>query len=313
MIVSRVDRFRQALSWRRLRRNPVVLKELRGRMRGSRAFIVLTAYLALLSAAISLVFLAYSVSQSAANNPGALQGMGKAVFGLVVGMELLTMCFVAPALTAGAISSERERQTYDLLRTTLLSARSLVAGKLFAAMSFLLLLLFAAFPLQSLAFLFGGVALAEVLIAALVLLVTALAFCALGLFFSSLTRRTLVSTVLAYAAAILVVFGLPVMFFTTLALFDSLFYGFGNVMTPARETMLVVVGMFLVSLNPIATAVITEAILIEGQSALYFNVPLSGGAQIGILSPWITYSLIYLLLSVLLIWLSIRFVRKPEK
>ena len=40
--------------------NPVVLKELRGRMRGARAFVVLTVYLVLLGAFSSLVYVAVS-------------------------------------------------------------------------------------------------------------------------------------------------------------------------------------------------------------------------------------------------------------
>ena len=156
-----------------IRDNPVILKELRSRMRGSRALIIMTVYLTLLSCIVGLVYA--GLASSSGTNLGNIilpQVAGKSVFGVVVGIELLMVCFLAPALTAGAIAAERERQTFDLLRTTLLPTRALVLGKLFSAMSFLLLLLVAGFPIQSLAFILGGVSVEEVLVSFLLLLVT---------------------------------------------------------------------------------------------------------------------------------------------
>lgn len=299
--------------WSAAIQNPVMLKELRSRMRGNRAFLVLSAYLTLLSAGIGLIFLIMLASDNALGDPEVYQIFGKAIFGVVVGMELLTISFIAPALTAGAIASERERQTYDLLRTTLLSGRSLVFGKLLSALSFILLLLFAAFPLQSLAFLFGGVAIEEVIIATILLVVSALAFSSFGLFFSSLTKRTLVSTVMAYAFAILLIFGLPLFIVTAVGLFNSFFFGFSGGPNALLEAFLIIGGWILVSLNPVATAVVTEVLLIEEQAVFYTSLPLPTGGTFLIISPWISYTLLYLLISILLIWLSIRRVKRVEK
>jgi ABC-type transport system involved in multi-copper enzyme maturation permease subunit len=166
-----------------VRQNPIVLKELRARMRGRQASILLTAYLGVLALLVILVYLVFRSSSSATGSANDLRMLGKTIFGLIVGVEFLAVCFIAPGLTAGAISGERERQTLDLLRTTLLTARGLVFGKFFAALSFLVLLLFTALPVQSLAFLFGGVAVEEVLVGALLLFVTAMTFCAAGMVF----------------------------------------------------------------------------------------------------------------------------------
>ena len=43
------------------------------------------------------------------------------------------------------------------------------------------------------------------------------------------------------------------------------------------------------------------------------SMPLSSGQPLVLLSPWISYSLIYLLLSILLIALSIRAVKRADK
>lgn len=299
--------------WGRLRQNPVVVKELRSRMRAGRGFIVLTVYLILLSALVSLVYFIIIASNNASTGQVDRQILGKTVFGAVVAMELMLVCFIAPALTAAAISSERERQTYDLLRTTLLPARSLVFGKLTSALSFLLLLLLAAFPLQSLAFLFGGVAFEEVIIASIVLVVTALAFSAIGLFFSSFIKTTLASTVIAYVASILLVFGIPMLIFSLLLPLGAFFSGATNNLGVAGELALILGGWLLVSINPVATIIATEVILVESQSAFYTNIPITNGVQVPFISPWISYTILFFLASILLIKLSVRFVKQVEK
>ena len=162
--------------------NPVVLKELRGRMRGKQAFILLTLYLGLIVTFIVIVYNTVSISSSLVWDPGVREQAGKAVFGTVVLLELLLLSFIAPGLTAGAITAERERQTFDILRTTLLSASSFVLGKLGSSFAYLLLLILVALPLQSIAFLIGGVGFGELIISSLILVVTAIFFCTLGIF-----------------------------------------------------------------------------------------------------------------------------------
>ena len=133
-----------------LRRNPITLKEMRGRMRGRRAFVVLTLNTLLLGGFVALLYLSYATSSSMSSSPRNLQSLGKAIFTVTVGLQLLITCFTSSSSAVGAISSERERQTFELLRTTLLPARSLVLGKLWAALLFNLLLIMSAIPVASL-------------------------------------------------------------------------------------------------------------------------------------------------------------------
>jgi len=294
-----------------LARNPVVLKELRGRMRGPRAFIVLTIYLVLMSSFVTLLYMVYVASTNDIYSGASSQVVGKFVFGAVVGIELLLVCFIAPAFTAGAISGERERQTYDLLRTTLLTASGLVLGKLASALSYILLLLVAAFPLQSLAFLLGGVAPEEVVIATLVLVATAFLFGTSGVFFSSLMRRTLGSTVLTYAFALMATLGLPLVLMAALPLTNLLFYN--NTPGPLLEAMLIYGLGLLVITNPIATAVATEVLLVTEQTAFYFTIPISNGITLPLVSPWAPFILFCLFLGALMTIASILAVRRAER
>jgi hypothetical protein len=131
--------------------------------------------------------------------------------------------------------------------------------------------------------------------------------------FSSVLSRTLASTVLAYAFAILLNFGLPFLMLVFSGLFGIAYSGSAGGPSLATELALLIGGWLLVSLNPLATAAATELILIEQQNAFYFSQPLSSGVTVSLPSPWIVYCLVYLLFSLLLLWLSVRLVRRVEK
>lgn len=300
-----------------LTRNPVLLKELRGRMRGARAFVVLTFYLLMMSGFITLLYALYTASLNVPYGGPDRQLLGKVVFGGVVGLELFIVCFLAPTFTVGAISGERERQTFDLLRTTLLSARALVLGKLASALSYVLLLLLAALPLQSLAFLLGGVAPEEVLIATVILMATAFLFCAAGIFFSSLMRRTLGANLLTYAFALLDTLGLPIILVASLPILGFMSYGYNG--APQLLVQLVLVYGFglLVATNPLATAFMTETILIDQHTAFYFTMPLttSSGSTFNapLISPWLAFTVFGFAAGALLVFLSIQLVKRAER
>lgn len=291
--------------------NPVILKELRGRMRGRQAFVLLTVYLGLIAVFIMLVYNLLGLTSSITWDPSARQGAGKAIFGTVVLLELLLLSFIAPGLTAGAITSERERQTFEILRTTLLSARSLVLGKLSSALSFLFLLILSALPIQSLAFLLGGVGLGEMVASSLMLVVTAVFFCTLGIFFSSFMKRTLSATVASYAVILLTFLILVVIFFLV-AYVESFSYNtFGS---QTMEYVLTMILWFLISTNPLMAAVISEVILVDQQSLFYTTNSLFGSSGPSILiSPWLIYVVFYLFLTLVLMLLSIYYVKRPDR
>src|SRR3989442_11484089 len=176
-------------------------------MRTWRSPVAMTVYILLLG---GLGWAIFSVMASSARN--SLKGRQAANYGqgLFLYLVLFQMCliaFVTPALTAGAISSERERQTIDLLFVTKLPAFSILWGKLLASMSFVILLLLLSVPIFSLVFLFGGIELDQVLVAFLVTAVAALTLGIIGLACSTAFKRTLPATVSAYGAAFILLAG----------------------------------------------------------------------------------------------------------
>lgn len=291
----------------RLFGNPMVLKELRGRMRGARAFIVLTVYLALMSGFVTLIYVVFSQSLSLT---GPSQGgeIGRVLFRSIVGVELFLVTFIAPAFAAGAISGERERQTYDLLRTTLLPARSLVGGKLFATLSYIFLLLLAAIPLQSIAFLFGGVSGAEVVLSFVILLSTAVLLGTVGVFFSAMTQRTLSASVLSYAFALFSIIILPIGVLLVAPIVNSV----GSLTTDAVEAVIYYVVGFMVATNPMATLFGTLFLLSDRQIAGAFPVTLTSGGSITLVSPWVVFVAFTLVVSTILMIIAIRRVNRIE-
>lgn len=301
------------LNLARILDNPVIAKELRGRMRDRRTFIVLTFYLSLISSFVGVVYLFLSESASGMSfNPDYRQMLGKSLFGTVVIIELLLIGFIAPGLTSGAITSEREHRTLDLLKTTLLSARELVLGKLGAAVIYLLLLIFTVLPIQSLAFILGGVGPAEVIISTILLIVTAVFFSTLGIFFSSFLKRTLAATISSYGSILLSVLML-VFFVFSMGFLTSLLYNNGA-NSSFREDMLMIIIWIVISTNPLLAPIVTEMILIEDQSIFVSTSNfLFGSTNIPLLSPWIIYVFTYTLLTLIMIILSIWFVKRPER
>ncbi len=296
--------------------SPVILKELRGRMRGARAFILLFIYLAILSLVVLTIYLGFIASTNSAgtNTSSVSQGLGKGIFLTIAAFELMMVCFIAPALTSGSISSERERQTYDVLRTTLISARSLVLGKYFSSLSFIIILLVAAFPLEALSSMLGGVAIEEVLISFLILVLSAVFFSAIGLFFSCLMQRTLASTVLAYATSILIVFGIPMIMVFALAVLAGIFSANSTLSNNAVVQFIAyAIGWFLICLNPATAGGATELMLINNQNALYITLPLVNGTNFPVLGPWIIFVIAYGLASLLLLLLSIWVIKKTDR
>jgi ABC-2 type transport system permease protein len=207
----------------------VFSKESRWRMRGRRAFVVVTVYLALLALLVLSVYqIIYQATifqgtfgrggPSTEFVPGsAATAIGQAIFTTVLIVQTILIVLLAPALTSGAISTEREKQTLELLITTPVSTFGMVVGKLFASLAYVFLLILASVPLMSLVFVFGGVAPDDVVRVYLLLFAVAIGSGAVGLFMSALTKRTQVATALSYIIGFVITVGLLVVYMYILA------------------------------------------------------------------------------------------------
>jgi ABC-2 type transport system permease protein len=189
----------------------IIVKELRGRMRGRRAFIIITIHILLL-ALLAWMFMRILEEQTSELNFGgqinyASASIGRGIFIGLMLLQTLMVAVLAPAATAGAISSEREHQTLDLLAVTPISSIAIVLGKLVSALAWLFVLILASIPVTALVFVFGGVAPDDMIRAYIVLFATVIGLGSVGIFFSTLTRRTGASTGLTFVATLALVVG----------------------------------------------------------------------------------------------------------
>jgi ABC-type transport system involved in multi-copper enzyme maturation, permease component len=187
----------------------VGVKELRGRMRGRRAFVILTIYLLLLGGFAWMVELIMERNASSGFGTATYAGasIGQGIFAALLMLETLQVAFLAPSATAGAISLEREKQTLELLVVTPISSIAIVLGKLLSALVYVWLLIAASIPLTAVVFVYGGVAPDDVLRGYIVLIVTALGLGSFGLFCSSLVKRTQAATAITIFGVLVTTIG----------------------------------------------------------------------------------------------------------
>lgn len=186
--------------------NPVIVKELRSRMRGGRAFATLTAALLLLVACGYGLYRLTLAATQYSSMPLSPQ-IGQVLFAGLVFIELLLISVIVPSVTANAISSEVEKQTYEMLLTTPLPPSRILWGKLIASLGYVFLLIFAAVPLASIVFVFGGVTLRDMFKAIVVLCISAVTFGVIGLFMSALFKRSGRAVAATYIAVLILLLG----------------------------------------------------------------------------------------------------------
>lgn len=183
--------------------NPVFRKELKLTTRTWKIAMTIFVYAGVLALIGLFVFsqmledLAYSMSYQSFTQLYIFISMFQ--FGLLL--------FVAPALTAGAISGERERQTLEILLSTPLRPWRILVGKLLSSISTIVLLIVASTPILAIIFIFGGVSIAQLFGLIGYYVITAIFIGSIGIFISTLFKRTTASNVVTYAIVLALAFG----------------------------------------------------------------------------------------------------------
>lgn len=223
-------------------------------------------------------------------------------------LEFVMLIFIMPALTAGSISGERERQTLELMLTTKMRPADIVLGKLAASLSTMALLIISSFPIIAMVFVYGGVTLKDIGLLLLCYIAAALFVGSLGLCCSALFRRTTLSTVVSYAVMGVVVIGTyginQFAYYMSGMHVDSYFASIGQ--APAHATS----GgfLYLLLINPTTTFLVTISQL-TGQVQAAANVDrwFGGHSASPVFAQWVEASVvIQLLMAALFIWIAIR-------
>lgn len=184
--------------------NPVLEKEIKLRFRNKKTFISIGFYLFVIGfLMVGILYLSDYNHNSGFINPGEYINL----FRILSYIQFFLVLFLIPAITAGAISSEREKQTLSMLLTTTQSSFGIIFSKLLSSVLFLLLLVVSSLPIYSFIFLFGGVSPGELLSVMGLLLFIIITFASIGVCISTFIRKTIVSIVLTYCVFIFLIGG----------------------------------------------------------------------------------------------------------
>lgn len=158
--------------------NPVWVRELRQSARLTRTPVILAVVTGMVTLLIASVGGVLSTTAEPAQ-------VGVGIFHTFFSLAFAVATWVGPAVAAATIASERSGRTWEALLLTGLSPTSIAEGKFLAAFTYVLLYIVMLAPVGGLAFLFGGVTPAEVVIAFVLLALIAGLAVAFGLAMSS--------------------------------------------------------------------------------------------------------------------------------
>ncbi|MBS3821629.1 MAG: ABC transporter permease subunit [Planctomycetes bacterium] len=172
--------------------NPIIRKEVLSALRTRKAVLMQGLFLLVLAALVWLLW-----------PPQGLQDIGgrqsRTLLNVVSIGTLVMVILLAPAFTAGALTSEKERNTIESLFTTFMKPWEIALGKIVGSLCFLLLLVLTAIPALCTPLLLGGVTGSEILARIAVLLLTAIYLGTIGLAVSAFMHRSYRSMIVTYA------------------------------------------------------------------------------------------------------------------
>lgn len=184
--------------------NPVLRNESRISGRSFRFYLMIMFYIALLAAPI---LFSYYALTSEAYYYGITPYSFMLLYLTMACVQAGLLMFIVPALSASAITAEREKQTLDILLSTRMSPVSIVVGKLLASTSKVILLIICTVPIYSIGFILGGVSFINIIQLSLYLIVTTLFVGSIGVFISASVKTTRVANVLSLVAVLTLVVG----------------------------------------------------------------------------------------------------------
>ena len=272
--------------------NPVLVKEVKLRFRSLKSFTGILFYLIAMSIFVfGFIFLTTAFTGSGFFRPEE----SFFLFGLLTYIQLGLILFITPGLTAGTISTEKEKQTLNILLTTSQSSMQIILGKLSSSIAFLMLMLVAGLPIYSLVFLFGGISPGQLGLIFLFFLLTMITVGSIGVMFSTITRKTIVSMIATYGTMIFLA-GVTAFFFMIAVQVNMMGQGITtNPLPLAHFWASINPGVLIFTLlNPTTENIVSEATKIE------FPV-------------WAGYTIFYLLLAVTAIAISIKKLRVNMK
>mgnify|MGYP001264994364 FL=1 len=174
--------------------NPVLQNELVSNLRQTRTFVLLFAYVGVLG------FLIYTAWPAEERIDMSNSDKAKPLVNLLFVGQYMLMSLMAPSFAAGALTGEKERDSFEMLLASPMRPGAIVLGKLAASLGPLAELMIGSLPVVMLCLPLGGVQFFEVIAAYLAMISSITLFVMISLWCSSYFSRTSASLVVSYLA-----------------------------------------------------------------------------------------------------------------
>jgi ABC-type transport system involved in multi-copper enzyme maturation permease subunit len=145
--------------WRLMPANPILVRVVSA---GGKRYQHLIWRIGYLGIVFFVMIIAQSVMSGGGSSLVSLARQSTQVFFYVSVVQLVLMSFIAPVFTAGAITQEKDSNTYNILLTTPLTDGQIVIGSLTSRLYFVIVLLLSGLPIFCITMIYGGVTTAEI-------------------------------------------------------------------------------------------------------------------------------------------------------
>ena len=179
-----------------VRINPIFLREMRLRVRNSKFGISIFCFNLIM---IIITLFAFEMKFNVNINENIDYSGVYDLFNIMVSIETLMVIFMVPSLTSISISSEREKQTLDILLSTGVNSYSIIIAKLAESISVIFIYVMSSLPIIALVFTIGGITGIMLFKFIIEIFVTSVFFGSLGVLSSVITKKNMTSVILTFA------------------------------------------------------------------------------------------------------------------
>jgi ABC-type transport system involved in multi-copper enzyme maturation permease subunit len=179
--------------WRLIPGNPILRRVVENGGKKKRDLIIRCGYLGLL---VIIVLWTLATGSDNSGNLATLARESTLLFQHMSYIQLGLVALLSPIFTAGAITQEKDSQTYDILLSTPLTNGQIVLGSLLSRVFFVVALLVSGIPIFAVTQIFGGVAIGSIVYSFLLAASTATVTGAMAMAIATFkigTRRTIFS------------------------------------------------------------------------------------------------------------------------
>ncbi len=199
--------------------NPIIRREIKTSLRSWKMFLAIALYTLVVSGAAIIFINAITSGVYSTMNLRELSILYAVLGFMQFGMTMILI----PALTAGSISGERERQTLDILLVTKMKPLSIIWGKMVSSIGIFILMMISTLPVFAITFFWGGLSFVNVIIMEVYMIIISAMAGSIAIFFSTFFKKTVASMVLTYMVLGILCFGTLIISFIYIAYYNSIY------------------------------------------------------------------------------------------